>query len=514
MRWCWDRLLLAVMYFVLPCTSTGDYSSPRMLCPMGYWPAMVNINGGQYETDRTFELPFMHDAEDPICQFCPNVGCFIVRRTVTKSADSTGGFGSTTPSTSAPETMNPTTPNIIMTTVSADGSEGEMVDTTPETGSLVGGDTENEPDYKLFMSCNHWTSLPSPTEIVSYLDCVMIGKKDEFYLFIYEPRFRSNPLPTVDCVDANFLQWIPNGTQLLGLELGFRMKSIPPFLFRYHQRIMLLTQYICIDGSSLTNKSIPFEDTERFASNKLTQVVFRTDSLRRDRRPPKAPDSQYTTEFQSDEEISACPHIVQHQSANITPTTDCQFSPSALPTTSDRVDPLRAKERCHFKSQISKRRVRRRKPHTGLLEELRVPSSVLSACLLIIVLLLIFGIIIAFCVMNADKLMICKTRSRKRKEREAQLASELAEQAAKEAAAALAAADAESRQPMAWHPIYGRYGMVPPTMGGAFGVFAARTLEVPANQPGGMGAMQTVNPTTMPRPGPGPGYTRPTSGIM
>lgn len=184
----------------------------------------------------------------------------------------------------------------------------------------------------------------------------------------------------------------------------------------------------------------------------------------------------------------------------------------ALPTTSDRVDPVRAKERCHFKSQISKKLGRRRKPHTGLLEELRVPSSVLSACLLIVVLLLIFGIIIAFCVMNADKLMICKTRSRKRKEREAALASELAEQAAKEAAAAAAAADAESRQPMAWHPIYGRYGMVPPTMGGAFGAFAARTLEVPGNQPGGIGPIPNTNPATIPRPGPGPGYSKPMSG--
>uniref|UniRef100_A0A183ALD0 Conserved plasma membrane protein n=1 Tax=Echinostoma caproni TaxID=27848 RepID=A0A183ALD0_9TREM len=275
-----------------------------------------------------------------------------------------------------------------------------------------------------------------------------------------------------------------------------------------------LTQYICIDGSSLTNKSIPFEDTERFASNKLTQVVFRSDSLQRDRRPPKAPDSQYTTEFQSDEEISACPHIVQHQPANITPTTDCQFSPGALPTTSDRVDPVRATERCHFKLPVSKKRQRKRKPHTGLLEELRVPSSVLSACLLIVVLLLTFGIIIAFCVINADKLMICKTRSRKRKEREAALASELAEQAAKEAAAAAAAADSESRQPIAWHPIYGRYGMVPPTMGGAFGAFAARTMEVPPNQPGGMSVMQTGNPATMPRPGPGPGYTGQMGGQM
>lgn len=221
-----------------------------MLCPMGYWPAAVDVNGGLYETDRTFELPFMPDAEDPICQFCPNVGCFIVRRTVIKPPGATGVSGTIPPSMSATENTNPVASTIAIGSGSSESTEGEMIDTTPETGSVAANETEQEPDYKLFMSCNHWDRLPHPTEIVSYLDCVMIGKRDEFYLFIYEPRFRPDPLPTVDCVDANFLQWIPNGTQLLGLELGFRMKAIPPFLFRYHQRIMLVSGKILGFGRS------------------------------------------------------------------------------------------------------------------------------------------------------------------------------------------------------------------------------------------------------------------------
>ncbi|VDP93950.1 unnamed protein product [Echinostoma caproni] len=242
-----ERLIFITLCIVLINSNVvmmENYTAPQTLCPLGYWPAAVDINGGQYETDRTFELPYMPDVEDPICQFCPNVGCFIVRRTVLKSTDEIDGSGDITPS-SGTEYSN------TATTTASDGLDTESMDAASESGSAqMGNETDSEPDYKLFMSCDHWNSLPAPTEIVSYLDCVMIGKRDEFYLFIYEPRFRPDPLPTVDCVDANFLQWIPNGTQLLGLELGFRMKAIPPFLFRYHQRIMLaICEWILVVGA-------------------------------------------------------------------------------------------------------------------------------------------------------------------------------------------------------------------------------------------------------------------------
>nr|CAH8838339.1 unnamed protein product [Trichobilharzia regenti] len=490
---------------------SDNYSPPNMLCPSGYWPANVNISGGPYRTDRTFELPYLQDADEPICQFCPNVGCFIVRLSTdvkeTRSTQSTSSTVTTsTSTTSSTSTTMTTTPTASATSSVTDtsgttitGTSTELLLTTmnnateinnlnetqePVNSTLINNDDSTTRDA-LYMSCDHWDQLPSPSDIVSYLDCVMIGHRKQFYLFIYEPRFGIKPLPAVDCVDADFLAWIPNGTELLGLELGFRMKKIPPFLFRYHQRIMQSTQYICIDGSSLTNNSFQFEDTERFASNKLTQVVFRTStSLRRERLPPKALDSHHTTEFQSDEEIQACPFIVQHKPANITPNTDCQFSPGGLPTTSDKVSSHQALERCPFRRLTrNKPQQRRRKSHTGLGDEISLPPSVLSACLLIVVLLLTVGIIIAFCVINHEKLVLCRSRSSKRREREAALAQELAEKAAKEAAAA-SAAEAEQQQAAAAaaaaarHPIYARYGMIPPNMGGAFGAFAPRPMDL------------------------------------
>lgn len=151
-----------------------------------------------------------------------------------------------------------------------------------------------------------------------------------------------------------------------------------------------------------------------------------------------------------------------------------------LPTTSDKVDRAKALERCSCRKINKNKKKKPIKPvnEGEFISEVNY-AKILSACLLILVLLLTVGIIVAFCVLNADSLNLCKTRARKRREREAALMSELAEKAAKEAAAA--AAEAE-RQPMAWHPIYGRYGMVPPTMGGAFGMFAPRTMDIPANQ--------------------------------
>ncbi|CAH8609942.1 unnamed protein product [Dicrocoelium dendriticum] len=458
---------------------SSNYTRTIMLCPSGYWPASVDTMGGPYGTERTFTLPYMPDIEQPVCRFCPQVGCYVVRRSIKRKGES--------------KMLKPTTTTASPTTTTASATSqisDELVLGTGAVGltnhntNVSNVSTEQQPEFKLYVSCDHWSNLPLPSDIVSYLDCVMIGSEMEFYLFIYEPRFQERRIPIVDCVDVDFLAWIPNGTELLGLELGFRMRAIPPFLFRYHQRIMQSTQYICIDGSSLTNGSIPFEDTERFASNKLTQVVFRSESLKRNRRPPKAPDGQYTTNFQSDEEIATCPHIVQHKPANLTPQVDCQFSPAGLPTTSDRVDRKQALLRCPNRIRIEpQKKEHRGMSHLGVAEELRVPPAVLSASLLVMVLLLSIGIIVAFCVMNAEKLMLCRTRSRKRREREALLASELADQAAKEAASAAAVAETVERQHNAWHPIYGRYGVIPPNMGGAFGAFASRTIDTSSNPP-------------------------------
>ncbi|KAG5448669.1 hypothetical protein CSKR_104096 [Clonorchis sinensis] len=473
-------LFLSISSFLLlnsyHCES--NFTKIPVLCPKGYWINEPKLRGESSELN----------VEDAVCQFCPNVGCYVVRRKIQEDDDESGQSGTT---------MVPHTTTMSTTLATSQINSTEYTTETNGTIGVENGTHEEQINYRMYMSCDYWASLPRPEEIMSYLDCVMIGKRDKYYLFIYEPRFEASRFPIVDCVDANFLAWIPNGTQLLGLELGFPMKSIPPYLFRYHQRIMEETQYICIDGSSLENKSIPFADTERFASNKLAQVVFRKDSLRRDRRPPRGLEAPNRKDFQSDEDTIACPHIVHPLPANITPDADCQFSPSGLPTTSDRVDPTQAIKRCPFRIHTKEKAVRRRKPNTGLLEELRVPPAFLSACLIVVVLLLTLGIVTAFCIMNAEKLMLCKTRSHKRREREAAVASELAEQAAKEAAAA-ATVDVQERQPNSWHPIYGRFGMVPPTMGGAFGAFAARPLDAVTNQQQ-FGNM-TANPGNAPRP--------------
>ncbi|CAH8502023.1 unnamed protein product [Schistosoma rodhaini] len=490
-------IVMNMVYSIV--VDSNHYSSPNMLCPSGYWPAKVNLTGGLYKTDRTFELPYLSNAKVPICQFCPNVGCFIVRlptvETKKSSSSSSVNIAKTTQSSSSSSSSSPTAPTISTTL-----SPINETDLASINSNITGINDFNETLEQmnstihdvLYMSCDHWNNLPSPSDIISYLDCVMIGNNDQFYLFIYEPRFQESQLPAVDCIDADFLAWIKNDNELLGLELGFRMKTIPPFLFRYYQRIMQLTQYICIDGRSLTNNSIPFEDTERFASNKLTQVVFRSSNgLKRERLPPKPLDIHHTTEFQSDEEVQPCPFIVQHKPANITSNVDCQFSPGGLPTTSDKVSSHQALERCPFRRLTTNTlQTRRRKTNNPMEEEIYLPPSVLSACLLIVVLLLTIGIIIAFCIINHEKLMLCKSRSRKRREREAALAQEMDEKAAKEAAAAAAAAEAERQQQQQQastirHPIYARYGMIPPNMGGAFGAFAPtyQTMTVNMNIP-------------------------------
>ncbi|TGZ63174.1 hypothetical protein CRM22_007054 [Opisthorchis felineus] len=361
-----------------------ETNSPPLstLCPKGYWAAEVDDGTA---ADGAFSPYYMNKGGHKICQFCPQIGCYVVQRHTVGDKD--GSTEPTTALTADASTMH----NIKRNTIST-GIVPEHMNKTArnKTGKRQLSQTTQ---LKTYMSCSDWENLPKPEDIVSYLDCVIIGKTDAYFLFIYEPRFQAQRVPVIDCVDAGFLDWIPNGTQLLGLELGFRMKHIPPYLFRYNQRIM-----------------------------------------------------------------------------------------EALPTTSDRVDQTKAIQLCPFRVEANKKEARRRKQRTGLFQELHVPPSFLSACLLLVVLLLTIGIIIAFCVINAERLMLFKTRGRKRREREAALALEMAEQAAKQAAAA-AAAEAQARHHNAWHPISGRYGMGHPGMGGAFGAFSVRHLNALSSHP-------------------------------
>lgn len=143
----------------------------------------------------------------------------------------------------------------------------------------------------------------------------------------------------------------------------------------------------------------------------------------------------------------------------------------ALPTTSDKVNKQNALDRCPFERhrniKLEKDIVADENTSNSKNDHLNIPPSVLSACLLIVVLMLTFGIIIAFCAMNHKRLMLCQSRTSKRRAREAALAIELAEQAAKNAANAAL----EAQQNALRHPLYGRYGMIPSNMNGAFGPF-------------------------------------------
>ncbi|VDM27149.1 unnamed protein product [Hydatigera taeniaeformis] len=95
-------------------------------------------------------------------------------------------------------------------------------------------------------------------------------------------------------------------------------------------------------------------------------------------------------------------------------------------------------------------------------------TTLLNMALLALVLILIFGTVLGFCLNNKDKAMILfLTRTRKRKrEYEEALAREAAERAAKEA---------EEQNLINWNPFLNRYGMLAGSgaMGG-FGPFSAR----------------------------------------
>lgn len=112
--------------------------------------------------------------------------------------------------------------------------------------SSTGKSPDSHEEASVMMSCTPYSDLPFPEQIITYLDCVQIGQRDLYYLFIYTPVNKMNDVVPVDCIDPNFLNWIPKREKLKGIELGFPMKRLPPFFFRYYRDIMEVSKYLLL----------------------------------------------------------------------------------------------------------------------------------------------------------------------------------------------------------------------------------------------------------------------------
>ncbi|VDM21731.1 unnamed protein product [Hydatigera taeniaeformis] len=293
------------------------------ICPRGYWPADVQSAStekaiNQYNSDRKYSLPYGPIGNTPICRFCPQISCFIMRQ-MTEKKDSkkesmirrrprphpTHSL-TTTPRTSSLENLFPVFDNANATKLS-----------------------EGHEDSNVMMTCVPYSELPHPEQVITYLDCVQIGQRDLYYLFIYVPVNKENEVAPVDCIDPNFLTWIPKREKLKGIELGFPMKKLPSYLFRYYRDIMEATEQVCIDSSALINYEIDPHDLQRFDGKVLTQTVYRHRGLKRNVLPPKQPPNTAETGHKSDEEVAECPNLTPTGVGRTFSDKDCRYAASA-----------------------------------------------------------------------------------------------------------------------------------------------------------------------------------------
>ncbi|KAM7541318.1 hypothetical protein Aperf_G00000044581 [Anoplocephala perfoliata] len=324
-------------------------------------------------------------------------------------------------------------------------------------------------ETNITMSCVPYSDLPFPEQIVTYLDCVQIGQKDLYYLFIYTPVNKEKEVVPVDCIDPNFLKWIPNNEKLKGIELGFPMRRLPPFFFRYYRDIMEMTEQACFDSSALINNRIDPNEMERFDGKVLTQTVFRHSGLKRNVLPPKPPPNLAETGHRSEEIVAECPNLTPSGEGKTFPNMDCRYAAWEMPINNTKVAKEDVEKTCPCVQCIyQKPEVQISKAERNRLPVPKYVTTLLNMALLTLVLILIFGTVLGFCLNNKEKAMILfLTRKRKRKrEREEALAREAAERAAKEN---------EEQNLVNWNPFLNRYGMLAGggAMGG-FGPFSSR----------------------------------------
>lgn len=201
------------------------------ICPRGYWPAEVQSAStkkaiNQYTSDRKYSLPYGPIGNTPICRFCPQITCFIMRQMAEKK-DSRRD-----PTIRRRPRPHPTQSLTTTRTPSMENLFTVFDNTTANKSS------DTHEDSNFMMSCAPYSDLPHPEQVITYLDCVQIGQRDLYYLFIYVPVNKEHEVAPVDCIDPNFLTWIPKREKLKGIELGFPMKKLPSYFFRYYRDIM------------------------------------------------------------------------------------------------------------------------------------------------------------------------------------------------------------------------------------------------------------------------------------
>ncbi|KAL7062791.1 hypothetical protein AAHC03_0846 [Spirometra sp. Aus1] len=431
------------------------------ICPRGYWAAKVRSSSpgqsiGDYSSDREFSLPYGPIGNAPICRFCPDVSCFIrkLKHEVTKDKPETRRRPR--PHQTQAQTTTPIVPAI-----------DDLFTVFDNTTSTKAPETHEEAGVQ--MSCTRYADLPFPEEIITYLDCVQIGQADQYYLFIYTPVNKENEVEPVDCIDPDFLRWVPENVSIKSIELGFPMKRLPPYFFRYYGRLLKSTQQVCFDSSAIQNNEIDYHDMQWLGGKTLVQVVFRHDGLQRNRIPPKQPETTAPTATNSTEEVAECPSFAFNEFAQTYPDKDCRYKTAVMPlsaTTIAREDVIKncTCQQCVYEKPV----IKVTRSERNLLPVPRYVKTLLNMALLTLVLVLIFGTVLGFCVQNRDKAMLLfLTRSRKRR-MEAALAAEAAEKAAKEA---------EENSQINWHQqLFNRYAMAGLAGGSglAFGPFAGR----------------------------------------
>lgn len=198
------------------------------ICPRGYWPASVSpknegSNIGQISSTREFYLTHGPDGNEPICRFCPGISCFVVQQEIVKVDEEKEVAQKRRPR-----------PHILSTTTHAPQLD-DLFTSFENISSTKSPKTAGMADT--LMSCAPLSDLPFPHQIVTYLDCVLIGQRDLYYLFIYTPVNTPETIP-VDNIDPDFLKWIPDTVKLRGIELGFPMRRLPPYFFQYNQKLM------------------------------------------------------------------------------------------------------------------------------------------------------------------------------------------------------------------------------------------------------------------------------------